>query len=134
MDLINKKYYDGLEGEPEIFLHWNIKCYLENDWSLYSEDKEIIYTQVGDNDDFDYFAQSKSEAEYFEIVDQKEKKKENIAFALFLSEEKFRYRIDVIITPELEIIISPDDGTKICGEYLGNSVTIDLGFNCACNR
>lgn len=89
-----------------------VKCYLEAGWSLYSEKNLIIYTEVGDNDDFDFLANSISENEYFDIAKQKEKNNENIALALFCLEENYRYRIDVIITPEFEILISPDDETK----------------------
>lgn len=89
-----------------------IKYYLEAGWSLYSENNQIIYTVVGDNDDFDILANSISEAEYFDIVKQKEKNKEIIAFSLFYLEENYRYRIDIQISPEFEVIISPDDATK----------------------
>lgn len=89
-----------------------IKSYLEAGWNLYSERNHIIYTDLGDNDDFSFVSNPISENGYFNIVMQKEKNNENIAFALFSSEENCLYRIDVIITPELEISISPDDGTK----------------------
>lgn len=89
-----------------------VKCYLEAGWSLYSEKNQIIYTGVGDNDEFNFLANSISEAEYFDIVKQKEKNNEIIAFSLFCLEENYRYRIDIHITPEFEIIISPDDATK----------------------
>lgn len=89
-----------------------IQCFLANGWSLYSEDDKIIYTTVGDDDDFDFLAESIGTDEYFEIVNQKERKKENIAFALFYLEECIRYRVDIILTPSHDIIISPDDMTK----------------------
>ena len=89
-----------------------IQCYLEAGWSLYSEKNQIIYAEVGDNDDFNLIANSISQGEYFDIVKQKEKNNEIIAFSLFCLEENCRYRIDIEITPEFEIIISPDDGTK----------------------
>lgn len=50
-----------------------VKCYLEAGWSLYSEKNLIIYTGVGDNDDFGFLANSISETEYFDIIKQKEK-------------------------------------------------------------
>lgn len=89
-----------------------IRAFLEKGWSLYSEDDKIIYTTVGDDDDFDFLAESIGVDEYFEIVNQKERKKENIAVALFYPEECVRYRIDLIFTPGHDIIVSPDDMTK----------------------
>lgn len=89
-----------------------VKCYLEAGWSLYSERNQIIYTELGDNDDFDFVANSISENEYFDIMMQKEKSNEIIVLALFYLEESYRYRIDVMISPEFDISISPDDGTK----------------------
>lgn len=88
-----------------------IEIFLKAGWSLYSEKNEIIYTDVGDNDNFNFLKKPMGEIEYFNIVNEKEKNNEMIAFALFCFEE-CRYRIDVIITPEYEILISPDDATK----------------------
>lgn len=39
-------------------------------------------------------------------------KNNSILYTLFYLEEYNRYRIDVIITPEFDILISPDDATK----------------------
>ena len=61
-----------------------IDSFLENGWSLYSEKNEIIYTDIGDNDDFDFKAKSMSKNEYFDIVNQKEKHHEIIAVAMFI--------------------------------------------------
>ena len=98
-----------------------IDSFLENGWSLYSEKNEIIYTDIGDNDDFDFKAKSMSKNEYFDIVNQKEKHHEIIAVAMFYLEEYYRYRIDVIITTEFDILISPDDITK---KMLSSSLNI----------
>lgn len=89
-----------------------VKSFLEAGWSLYSEKNEIIYTDVGDNDDFDFLAKPISETEFFIIVNQKEKNSELISFALFCTEENYMYRIDVMITSEYNILISPNDATK----------------------
>lgn len=89
-----------------------IECFLEQGWSLYSEQGEIIYTDVGDMDDYDYQANYMREEEYFNIVTQNEKNKEIIAFCLYWLENNDRYRVDVMITPQFEILISPDDETK----------------------
>lgn len=89
-----------------------IDNFLKTGWSLYSEKDEIIYTDIGDNDNFDFKAKSMSKNEYFDIVNQKEKNHEIIAVALFYLEEYYRYRIDIMITPEFDILISPDDMTK----------------------
>lgn len=89
-----------------------IDSFLETGWSLYSKKNEIIYTDIGDNDDFNFKAKSMTKNEYFDIVNQKEKKHEIIAVALFYLEEYYRYRIDIMITPEFDILISPDDITK----------------------
>ena len=35
-----------------------------------------------------------------------------IALALFCLEDNYRYRIDVIITPDFESLVTPDDETK----------------------
>lgn len=89
-----------------------VRHFLENDWSLYSEKNEIIYTDVGDNDDFNFLAESISEAEYLHIVSQKEKNNELVSFAMFRSEGNCMYRMDVIITQGFHVLISPDDETK----------------------
>ena len=57
-------------------------------------------------------AKTITKEEYLNIASQKEKNNEMIALALFLLEEDYRYRIDIIITPEFNILISPDDKTK----------------------
>lgn len=89
-----------------------IESFLEADWSLYSEKNEVIYTDVGDNDDFDFLSKAIRKKDYFDIVMQKQKNNEIIALALFLSEKNNRYRIDMMITPEFDILLSPDDKTK----------------------
>ena len=89
-----------------------IKCYLNAGWTLYSERNQVIYTGIGDSEEFDFLADFISETEFFDIVQRKEQNEEIIAFALFRIEENCRYRIDVMIASELEILISPDDATK----------------------
>ena len=89
-----------------------IESFLKEGWNLYSEKGEIIYTDIGDIDDYDYKANRISEKEYFDIVIQKERNNEIIAFTLYWLEADDRYRIDVLITPQFEILISPDDETK----------------------
>lgn len=89
-----------------------IKCFLDAGWTLYSERNQVIYTGIGDIEEFDFLADFISETEFFDTVQRKEQNKEIIAFALFRIEENYRYRIDVMITSELEILISPDDATK----------------------
>ena len=89
-----------------------IESFLKEGWSLYSEKGEIIYTDIGDFDDYDYKANYISEEEYFNIVIQKERNNEIIAFTLYWLEADDRYRIDVMITPQFEILISPSDEVK----------------------
>ncbi len=81
-------------------------------WSLFSGDNNIIYTDIGDNDNFDFIARNIAKDEYYNIVQQKQMQCETIAFAMFYSESNCRYRIDIIITSDFEIIFSPDDITK----------------------
>lgn len=89
-----------------------ITSLMDNGWSLNSEKNEIIYTDVGDNDDFDFFSKMIEVEEYFNIVDKKQKNNEVISLAMFYLENDDRYRIDLIITPEFDILIAPDDATK----------------------
>lgn len=89
-----------------------IKSFLEFGWTLYSQNNEIIYTDVGDEDNYDFCARNISVDEYFEIVEAKEQNGEIIAAGMFLFEEKCSYRIDLLITPDFKIIISPDDATQ----------------------
>lgn len=97
-----------------------VESYLKAGWSIYSERKEVIYTDVGDNDDFDFIAKHISIEEYFDIVRRKESNKELIAFVMYYLEKKHRYRMDITITPELNVLISPDDGTRkmLIGIYI----------------
>ena len=67
---------------------------------------------MGDSDDFDFLVKTITKEEYLDIANRKEKNNETIALALFLLEKDYRYRIDIIITPEFDILISPDDKTK----------------------
>ena len=53
-----------------------------------------------------------SKSRYYDIVVKKQTNGETIAFAMFRSENNLRYRIDVIITPIFDVLISPDDGTR----------------------
>lgn len=89
-----------------------INCFLEFGWSLYSSQGEIIYTGLGDSDDFDYLIKHISEKEYLNIANQKELQDEVIAFSLFFEENNDRYRINVLIIPKFQIVISPSDGTR----------------------
>lgn len=89
-----------------------IKSFLEFGWTLYSKNNEIIYTDVGDEDNYDFRARNISVDEYFRIVEAKEQNGESIAVGMFLFEEKCLYRIDLLITPDFKILISPDDATK----------------------
>ena len=87
-----------------------LESLIDAGWSLFSEENLIIYTDIGDDDDFNFM--SKSMNQYYTIVKQKQKNDEVIGLAMFFLEDNYRYRIDVIITSEFEIIISPDDATK----------------------
>lgn len=89
-----------------------ISCFLKFGWSLYSDQNKIIYTDVGDSDDFDFLAKQITESEYFRIVEQKESRGEVIAFSMFYEEGCRRYRINTLIMPNCEIVISPDDETR----------------------
>lgn len=89
-----------------------ISCFLKFGWSFYSGQNQIIYTDVGDSDDFDFLAKQITESEYFHIVEQKESRGEVIAFSMFYKEDCHRYRINTLIMPNCEIVISPDDETR----------------------
>lgn len=89
-----------------------IESLINAGWSLFSGDNNIIYTDIGDDDNFDFIARNITKDEYYNIVQQKQLQCETIAFAMFYLENNCRYRIDIIITSEFEIILSPDDITK----------------------
>ena len=89
-----------------------IESLIEAGWNLFSESSSVIYTDVGDDDDFDFLSKVMSKSEYYDIVNKKQSNEETIAFAMLRSENNNRYRIDVIITTELEVLISPDDATR----------------------
>ena len=89
-----------------------INCFLDFGWSLYSSQGEIIYTGLGDSDDFEYLTERISKIEYLNIAKQKELQDEVIAFSLFFEENSSRYRINVLIVPKFQIVISPSDGTR----------------------
>ena len=89
-----------------------LESLIDAGWSLFSEENLIIYTDIGDDDDFNFMSKSMNKNQYYTIVKQKQKNDEVIGLAMFFSEDNYRYRIDVIITSEFEIIISPDDATK----------------------
>lgn len=89
-----------------------INCFLKFGWSLYSSQNKIIYTDLGDSDDFDFLNERITESEYFRIVTQKELSEEVIAFSLFYEEDHCRYRINVLIMPDRAVVISPDDETR----------------------
>lgn len=89
-----------------------INCLLKFGWSLYSSENTVIYTGLGDSDDFDFLKERITESEYFRIVTQKELSKEVIAFSLFYEENCYRYRINTLIMPNRTVVISPDDETR----------------------
>ncbi len=89
-----------------------LESLIDAGWSLFSEENLIIYTDIGDDDDFNFMSKSMNKNQYYTIVKQKQKNDEVIGLAMFFLEDNYRYRIDVIITSEFEIIISPDDATK----------------------
>lgn len=89
-----------------------INCFLDFGWSLYSSQNSIIYTDVGDSDDFDFLEKHITTSEYFYIVEQKELKGEVIAFSLFYEENCYRYRINTLIMPNCEVVISPGDDSR----------------------
>ena len=89
-----------------------INCFLKYGWSLYSARNHIIFTDVGDGDDFEFLAKHITESEYFHIVEQKESRGEVIAFSMFYEEKCSRYRMNTLIMPNCEIVISPDDETR----------------------
>lgn len=91
-----------------------INCLLNFGWSLYSPQHSVIYTDVGDSDDFDFLNRKIAASEYFRIVTQKELNSETIAFSLFYVEDGNTYRVNVLIIPNLsnwEVVISPSDET-----------------------
>lgn len=98
-----------------------IESLIEAGWSLFSEENLIIYTDVSDDDEFNFLSKSMNKREFYDIVNKKQKNEETIALALFRSENNCRYRIDVIITSVSEVLISPDDGTK---KMLSNDLKI----------
>lgn len=81
-------------------------------WSLFSGDNLIIYTDIGDDDDFNFLSKSMDRSEYYDIVNKKQTNEETIALAMFRSGDDCRYRIDVMITSMFEVLISPDDATR----------------------
>ena len=89
-----------------------INSLMEANWNLFSEENFVIYTDIGDNDDFNFISKHMNKSEYTKIVEQKQNNKEIIALAMFYHEDSKVYRIDVMITPTFEILISPDDATK----------------------
>ncbi len=89
-----------------------IGCFLEFGWNLYSSQGKIYYTDVGDDDYFNYVEKRITEEEYFNIVEQKEAHGEIISFALHFMEKSDRFRMIILITPKYEIILSPDDETR----------------------
>ena len=89
-----------------------LESLIDAGWGLFSEENLIIYTDLGDDDDFNFMSKSMNKNQYYTIVKQKQKNDEVIGLAMFFLEDNYRYRIDVIITSEFEIIISPDDATK----------------------
>lgn len=100
-----------------------IESLIEAGWSLFSENNLIIYTDVGDDDGFNFLSKPMNKREYYDIVNKKQRNKETIALALFRSENNCRYRIDVIITitSVFEVLISPDDATR---KMLSNDLKI----------
>ena len=63
-----------------------IESLIEAGWSLFSENNLIIYTDVGDDDDFNFLSKPMNKREYYDIVNKKQRNKETIALALFRSE------------------------------------------------
>lgn len=99
-------------GKNKIYAQDIIEALVNEGWSLFSEGNTIIYTDVLDGDDFNFVSKNIKKEDYYEIVSKKQKYGEPIACAMFYTEDRYIYRIDVIITSDFEVIISPDDLTK----------------------
>lgn len=99
-------------GKNKIYAQDIIEALVNEGWSLFSEGDTIIYTDVSDGDNFNFVSQKIKKEDYYEIVSKKQKYGEPIACAMFYTEDRYVYRIDVIITSDFEVIISPDDLTK----------------------
>lgn len=109
------------KGKDKIYAEDIIEALVNEGWSLFSEGNTIIYTDVLDGDDFNFVSKNIKKEDYYEIVSKKQKYGEPIACAMFHTEYRYVYRIDVIITSDFEVIISPDDLTKKmmnCGNEL----------------
>lgn len=89
-----------------------VKSLTKGGWSLFSEENKIIFTDVGDCDDFEYVSRSMSIETFYDIIDKKKANQEVIAFALFLVEGSDKYRIDVMIFCDFTVLISPSDCSK----------------------
>ena len=100
------------KGKDKIYAEDIIEALVNEGWSLFSEGNTIIYTDVLDGDDFNFVSKNIKKEDYYEIVSKKQKYGEPIACAMFYTEDRYIYRIDVIITSDFEVIISPDDLTK----------------------
>lgn len=100
------------KGGKKIVASNIIDCLVSSGWGLFSNDNNIIYTDIGDNDNFNFVAKNIDQDDFYKIVDQKQMQGETIALAMFYLESNCKYRIDVIITSDLEVIVSPDDLTK----------------------
>ena len=100
------------KGKDKLYAEDIIEALVNEGWSLFSEGNTIIYTDVLDGDDFNFVSKNIKKEDYYEIVSKKQKYGEPIACAMFYTEDRYIYRIDVIITSDFEVIISPDDLTK----------------------
>ena len=62
-----------------------VKSLTKGGWSIFSEDNKIIFTDVGDCDDFEYVSRSMSIETFYDIVDKKKANQEVVAFAVVFS-------------------------------------------------
>ena len=55
-----------------------LESLIDAGWSLFSEENLIIYTDIGDDDDFNFMSKSMNKNQYYTIVKQKQKNDEEI--------------------------------------------------------
>lgn len=81
-------------------------------WDLYTRNGQILFTALGDKDDFDIISQKISRQEYYKIAEQKYRCGETVSFSMFCDENGSEMRIDVMIMPDFTVAVFPDDFSK----------------------
>ena len=101
-----------------------VSLFIQSGWRYYNSDNKIAYLPLGSDDDFDWQKDNFSVEKLYEIIEEKQEKKELVGLILYF--KKSNEGITILAKNTKEIVISLDINRKAV-EDSRDSVT-DIGW------